>query len=129
MSQKNEEIPNPEFQEKKLTRRKRTIEYKKEIIKKVDALAGTGKIGAFLRKEGLYYAAVKKWRGNYESGKWEQTKLKKTDRKIDTSAEITKLKKEKEALERKLKRAELIIEAQKKISQILELSEEENDTK
>lgn len=130
MSQKNQEIPNPEFHKKKPVRRKLTIEYKKDVVKKVDALAGTGKIGTFLRKENLYYATVKRWKKDYELGKWEQIELKDKNKKAEsTAAEIAKLKREKEVLERKLKRAELIIEAQKKISQILELSEEENDTK
>src|SRR4030043_402821 len=46
-----------------LTRRRLTNSYKLKVVNMVDSLRaeGNGAIGAYLRKEGIYYSMVHKW--------------------------------------------------------------------
>ena len=52
----------------KAKRRFFTAEYKRRILKEVDECAETGKIGALLRREGLYSSHLVEWRRLRERG-------------------------------------------------------------
>jgi len=81
-----------------------------------------GDKGAFLRKERLYSQQICKWRKEAEEGKLNGLSQKKRGRKkklSDEQIKIQKLEKEKAALEKKLKKAEMIIEFQKKIADLM----------
>ena len=54
--------------EEKANRRRFTAEYKRHILKKVDALREQKQIGALLRREGLYYSNLTTWRRQAERG-------------------------------------------------------------
>jgi len=84
------------------TRRTHTAEYKLQILAEADACR-RGKIGELLRREGLCYSHLAKWRGEREAG---------------TLAD--RLVREYAALKRKLKQADAIIEAQKNLARLLE---------
>jgi transposase len=74
-------------------------------------------------REGLYSSHLTTWRRQREAGQLAGLTPQKRGRKIDaTAAEVDRLKRENERLERQMAQAELIIEAQKKVSEILALT-------
>jgi len=107
----------------KATRRRFTAEYKLGVLRSVDACRAAGEIGALLRREGLYSSHLNAWRQQRKRGLLGAMAAKKRGRKPEANEplvkEVTKLRREKAALERKLKQAELIIEIQKKASEML----------
>jgi transposase len=127
-------IPDPEVVERP-KRRRFSAKYKLKILQETDERMARGEsIGELLRREGLYYSILSKWRQERDHGQLNALAPKKRGRK---PSEESKLVKENEKLQReldrankKLKQAEFIIEFQKKIAQIFEAqSEEENGKK
>ena len=82
-----------------------------------------GEVGALLRREGLYSSHLTTWRRQREAGILSGLKPKQRGRKANPihplQAENDQLRKENSRLQKRLKRAELIIDIQKKISQML----------
>lgn len=115
-------VPNPEVLGKPL-RRRFTAEYKLCILKEVDALTDSGQIGALLRREGLYSSHLATWRRQREAGTFEALRPKKRGRRgrrrDPVIRENEQLRRENDRLARRLKKAETIIEIQKKISELL----------
>ena len=108
-------------------RRRYTAEYKLRILREVDACQGTGEIGRLLRREGLYSSHLTKWRRQREQGELEGLGPRLSGRKEDTrAAELARLRGENEKLREELRKARLIIEVQKKVSQILGVPIEED---
>lgn len=103
-------------------RRQYSAAYKLRILKEADA-AGPGGIGALLRREGFYSSNLTNWRRQRERGELEALSSKKRgpEPKIDepTRRKVALLEKENFRLVRRLKRAEQIIEVQKKIAELL----------
>jgi len=116
-------VPNPEVPEKAV-RRIFSAEYKRRILLEAEACKEPGQLGALLRREGLYSSNLTTWRRQAERGTLEALSPKKRGpikRRPDPSLRrIAELEKENRKLSHKLKQAELIIEAQKKIAQILQ---------
>jgi transposase-like protein len=128
--------PNPEVPEKR-PRRKFTAQYKLRIIAAADACKEPGQIGVLLRSEGLYSSNLNTWRRQKEKGLLEALSPKKRGRKEKEKNPLTqrvaRLERENKQLRKKLKQAETIIDVQKKISEILGISqnlpeEEENNS-
>jgi transposase len=114
----NGAIPDPEVPIK-ATRRRFTAEYKCRILKEADSCTD---VGALLRREGLYSSNLTTWRRQLDQGVQAALSSKKRGRKESSNplqAEVENLRKENKRLERRLKRAELIIDIQKKAAQIL----------
>ena len=107
----------------KARRRRFTAEYKLGVLRSVDACGAAGEIGSLLRREGLYSSHLNAWRQQRERGLLGAMAAKKRGRKAEEDGplvrENVKLRREKAALERKLRQAELIIEIQKKASEML----------
>lgn len=126
-------VPDPEVPEK-ASHRSFSAEYKHRILKEADACKEQGQLGALLRREGLYYSNITTWRKQVEKGTLDALSSKKRGpkaRKPDPSVHrITEQEKEIQKLRSRLRKAELIIEAQKKIAAIfqspLDQKEEEN---
>jgi len=122
-------LPDPEVREKK-RRRRFTAKYKLQILIETDNCTESCQVGKILRREGLYYSNLTLWRKQRERGILHGITPKKRGRrkkqKNPLVNEVTKLQKENSRLQTKLKRAELIIEAQKKISEIMGISLKEN---
>jgi transposase-like protein len=104
----------------KAKRRQYTTEYKLRVLRELDACQGAGEKGALLRREGLYSSLVSKWRQQREKGSLEGLGAHKRGPKPNPqAAELTRLQSENERLRERLRKAELIIDVQKKVAQIL----------
>jgi transposase-like protein len=114
--------PDPEVPETK-PRRKFTAAYKLRVLHQADQCSQPGEIGALLRREGIYSSLLTTWCRQRDEGTLQGLSPKKRGRKakpVDPSAErIVQLEKENLRLKLNLRKAEIIIEAQKKISEIL----------
>ena len=121
--------PDPEVPEKK-PRRRFTTAYKLRILKEYDACAKSGEIGAFLRREGLYYSNINTWLRQRDEGVLHGLSPKKRGRKAKIANPLAKevawLERENKKISKKLKQAETIIEVQKKISEILGIAQNNN---
>ena len=116
-------VPNPEVVVK-AHRRRFTAEYKQRLLQEADACTHHGEIGALLRREGLYSSHLTTWRHQRQRGELQGLTPAKRGRKADPqAAENARLVRETERLQAQLARAELIIEVQKKVSQLLGLPE------
>jgi transposase len=117
-------VPNPEVPEK-ASRRSHTAEYKRLILREAELCKEQGQVGALLRREGLYYSYLTTWRRQAERGTLDALSSKKRGpqaRKPDPHLRrITEQEKEIQKLRARLRKAELIIEAQKKIAEIFQL--------
>ena len=122
-----EEMPDTEVVAK-AKRRQYRAEYKLCVLREVDACKGAGEIGALLRREGLYSSLVSKWRQQREKGSLEGLGTHKRGPKPDAqAAELARLQRENEHLRERLRRAELIIDVQKKVAQMLGAPIEEHN--
>jgi len=106
----------------KARRRRFSAEYKARILREAEACAGSGQIGALLRREGLYSSHLTEWRRLRARGAVAALAAKKRGRKSTRDArdrELAKLQRENARLRRQLARAEAVLEVQKKLSEIL----------
>jgi transposase-like protein len=112
----------------KAKRRQYTAEYKLRILREVDACQGYGEIGALLRREGVYSSSLTNWRRQRERGELDGLSPQKRGPKPDPQAvELARLKREVEHLRERLRKAEMIIDVQKKVAQMLGEAPEETD--
>lgn len=105
----------------KARRRTFTAKYKTEVLQKAEAAARTrGGVGELLRKEGLYSSHLTEWRKEARQGalKGLSKKRGRKGRSVE-SLELEQLRREKARLEEKLRKAELIIDVQKKVASLL----------
>lgn len=123
--------PDPEVTPR-AKRRTYTAAYKLWVLEEADKCCDQpGQIGALLRREGLYFSNLTVWRRQREEGQLAGLKPRNRGRKVKPEAEeIDRLRRANERLTRQLAQAELIIEAQKKLSEILGITlEQEQDEK
>ena len=117
----------------KKPRRQFTAKYKLRILDEADACTRPGQLGVLLRREGLYSSYLTTWRRQRENGILQAMRPKKRGRKQKEknplAKKVAQLEKENWRLQQKLKKADLIIEAQKKMSEILGIAHnlEESD--
>jgi transposase-like protein len=114
--------PNPEVPEQP-QRRKFTADYKRRILAEIDSATGQGQVGAILRREGLYSSHITTWRKAREMAERIALEPKKrgpkSKPKDPVQIENTKLRRENAKLQTKLRKAELMIEIQKKVHEML----------
>jgi len=116
-------LPDPEVVVK-AQRRRFTAEYKQRILQEADAGTHPGEVSALLRREGLYSSHLSTWRHQRAQGELQGLTPAKRGRQANPQAvENARLQRETERLKAQLARAELIIEVQKKVSQLLGLPE------
>lgn len=119
--------PDPEVSEK-AERRRFSAKYKLKILQQADACVQSGELGALLRREGLYSSYLTTWKRQRDQGILGALSPKKRGRKAagkdPLKDENARLRRENEKLQQRLAKAELIIDVQKKISQILALPQE-----
>ena len=76
--------------------------------------------GAVLRREGLYSSLVSKWQEQRERGSLSGLSEHRRGPKVDpNAAELARLQQENKRLKEQLERAELIIDVQKKVAQLI----------
>jgi transposase-like protein len=114
--------PNPEVPAKP-ARRRFTAADKLRILRLADTCTVPGSLGALLRREGLYASNLTTWRRQRDAGTLAALTPKQRGRKTPSRdplrLENAQLRQENERLTRRLRQAELIIDVQKKVSQIL----------
>jgi transposase-like protein len=117
-------VSDPEVPAKP-TRRRFTAEYKLRILRESERQSEPGAIGALLRREGLYSTHLSAWRRQRDRGALDALRPRRRGRKPDPTEglrqRIAELESEQERLEERLRQAEAIITAQKKLSEILGL--------
>jgi len=107
-------------------RRRHTIAYKLKVLETVSTLRaeGNGAVGGYLRKEGLYYSSVQLWKRQQAQGKLTSSRPgAKQKSREELLAENKRLRRQNEQLGKRLKKTELIVELQKKLSQVLQNEE------
>jgi len=107
------------------TRRQFTATYKLEILAAADACTKPGELGALLRREGLYSSHLAVWRAARRRGDLQgPAKRRGPPRSTPDPAQqqITELERALAKATARAERAELIVDAQKKFSQLLGLT-------
>lgn len=100
-------------------RRRFSTAYKQGILAEADRCNHRGELGALLRREGLYSSHLTRWRQQRQANTLQP---RKRGRQTEPQAtQLARLQRENERLKNQLERAELIIEAQKKLCQLLNL--------
>ena len=111
---------DPEVTERPV-RRQFTTEYKMRIVREVEA--NPGQQSAILRREGLYTSHLAKFRqlrDRVENKRLEPLKRgRKPKERNPLERRVAELEREKRKLEARLKKAELIIDIPKKVSEML----------
>jgi transposase-like protein len=92
------------------------VEYKLRILREADACKGDGDIGALLRREGLYSSHLAAWRRQRKEGLISRKRGRKAKAQ---STPIKQLQPKNHRHKRRLKRAETILDIQKKASELL----------
>ncbi len=116
--------PSPEVLEKPV-RRRFTVEYKVKILAEADACTESGQLGELLRREGLYSSHLSIWRRQRDEGVLAGLTPKRRGRKSKPKSPLTdeneRLRRENGRLKEKLRQAELIIDVQKKVSEMFSI--------
>jgi transposase len=103
-------------------RRRFTAEYKQRILAEADQAKGSGGIGALLRREGLYSSLLATWRRERRSGVLQPLTPQKCgpkSKRDPIQEETAKLRRENERLTEQLRKAEIVIDVQKKVAALL----------
>lgn len=113
---------NPEISDRP-RRRTFTAAEKVRILKEADQAAGTGAIGALLRRHGLYSSALTEWRRQRDAGTLGALTPARRGPKLcpinPLSADLAGARRDIAQLQHRLQRAEAIIEVQKKLADLL----------
>ena len=100
-----------------------TAQDKLRILADTDRAADIGGIAAILRREGLYSSALTDWRRQRDAGAFGAlTPAKRGPKAAEPNplaAEVALLQKENARLALRLKRAEAVMEVQKKVAELL----------
>ena|SRR5436190_133167 len=113
--------PDPEVVAKG-KRRRFTAAYKQQILTKADAAAEHGGIGALLRREGLYSSHLGKWRRERAASVRQGLEPRKRgpkSKRNPMAEENQKLQRANDRLTEQLRKAEIIIDVQKKVGALL----------
>jgi transposase len=118
-----DQVPDPEVPEK-ASRRRFSSAYKLSILEKADACKGKkGALGELLRKAGLFSSHISNWREQRKQGQLQGLAPKKRGRKSAGKPVRSQREKELEREIRRLRRrneaVEIMLEIQKKTSELL----------
>ena len=107
--------------------RRRTFSaaYKARILAEAAQCRGPGEIGRLLRREGLYSSHLSAWRKAEREGALGALAARRRGRKPSPSAavrkELARLQRENTRLREELRKANIILEVQGKVSRLLEI--------
>lgn len=106
-------------------RRNYTAEYKLRIVREADAALASGEegaVGKLLRREGLWSSNLTEWRRQRDRGELAALAAKKRGRKSKRdplAEENERLRRQVARLEAELRKAETVIDVQKKVAALL----------
>ena len=105
----------------KAKRRSFSAVYKTKILAEVEAAAGGGNIGEILRREGIYSSTLTGWRKERNAAIQSAFSQKRGPEPKNNpfTAENEKLRRQNRRLEEELRKAEIIIDVQKKVAMLL----------
>ena len=107
-------------------RRRFSASYKLRILDEVDACTTPGGIGALLRREGSYSSQLSQWRKQHKRGTlYGSTQVAKD--LVAKDETITELRTELRQLRSRLKKAEAVIDVQKKVCKLFGISTQADD--
>lgn len=109
----------------KAARRRFTADYKRRIALEAEACSEPGEIGALLRREGIYSSVLARWRRQLREESLSSSK--KSNGKSSPAQQLKQLERENERLKEKLRQAELIIDVQKKVSEMMQTRSHETE--
>jgi transposase-like protein len=116
----------------KKRRRTFTAAYKLRILEEADACNKPGEIGALLRREGLYSSNLTTWRRQRDEGLLQALSPKKRGRRPTPvnplARRLAELERENQKLRDQIKKAQTIIEVQKKISELMGIPQPDPET-
>ena len=122
--------PDPEVMAKP-QRRRFTAEEKLRILEAADACKH-GELGALLRREGIYYSTLSKWRAARDRGAFAALENQKPGPKATephpAERRLAELERENQRLRDELTKARVIIDVQKKVSELLGLSPQDDSS-
>jgi transposase-like protein len=109
----------------KAERRKFSAAYKRSILAEADR-GGPGAIAGILRREGLYSSHLTTWRKQRESGEIAGLEPRKRGKKPvpknPLAGDMRRLERENRRLQKRLRQAEIIIDVQKRLCDVLGLT-------
>ena len=118
------QIPVTEVPEK-AERRRFSMAYKLDVLRRLDACRQPGEVGALLRAEGLYSSHLVLWRRQREEAAAAGLAAVRRGRKAGVTdardVRIAELEKELSRVTARAERAEALVELQKKVSEILSI--------
>lgn len=118
----DEHVPDPEVRTDRPKRRTFTAEYKQRILALADSCTPRER-GALLRREGLYGSHLVDWRRARDeavaAGLAPQKRGPKAQVVNPLAARVAELEQSERQLKERLRKAEVVIEIQKKVSQLL----------
>jgi transposase len=119
--------PDPEVPPR-ARRRSFTAEYRTAVLREADACKQPGEVGALLRREGLYSSHLSEWRKQRDQGMLNTKRGRRPTSRAE--AEVARLSRENDRLQRELRVARTVIEVQGKVSALLkEMSVESAEEK
>ena len=119
------DAPAGESGEVRAKRRAFSVADKLRILREAERCP-KGELGALLRREGIYSSHLSTWRRERDRGQLSGSASRKRGPKVDEQARrLAELERANARLTAKLGKAELIIDAQKKLLQVLGLPEPE----
>ena len=115
-AQRRTASPDPEVTPK-AKRRIFAAAYKKKILAEADAAAGSGQIGELLRREGIYSSTLTRWRRERDNAVDSVFSQKRgpEPKRNPLTVENEKLRRQNQRLQEELRKAEIIIDVQKKL--------------
>lgn len=114
--------PDPQVPER-ASRRRFTAAYKLRLLKEADACAKPGELGALLRREGLYSSTLANFRKLREAGQLgekntAQAQKQRKDKEASRQRDARRLA----ALETENQKLRVLLELQKKVAALLDLT-------
>ena len=106
-------------------RRRFDVAYKLRILEEADRCTQPGQRGQLLRREGLYSSHLSMWRQQRDKGILSALSPKRRGRKTKPknplADELARLQRDNQRLKDQLRQAELVIDVQKKVSEMLDI--------
>lgn len=115
-------VPSTEVSAK-ARRRTFTAEYKLRILTAVESARESGAIGALLRREGLFFSHLTKWKAQRRAGALKALAPRRRGPRAappnPLAKRVAELERENRRLQRRLAQSEAVLEIQKKVSELL----------